>query len=197
MIPTQREQALIEAHPTPWTVIQGASKWFWIEDAHGRLVFDNNNRIDEATADLIVEAVNSREKAKEYVKAMRPLAAVNAEQAPPPADVAELVKPLCEVHMAMLAVDQESPWHRTQLAEATSTLLTAIRNINSALLRIARERDKARKALEPLAKAADWYFETRDDAQMVVWTLNNERLSVGDLRRARAALIQPTKEPTT
>lgn len=60
-------------HPTPWRTEQ------FTLDKQFCSVKDNNNisvighLLDKDTANLIVEAVNTREKAKEYVKAMHPL----------------------------------------------------------------------------------------------------------------------------
>ena len=59
--------------------------------------------------------------------------------------------------------------------------------------RLTAERDELREALVPFARAADWdwsktVFGTADDAMFSYNNRTDESITLGDLRRARAAL---------
>ena len=66
----------------------------------------------------------------------------------------------------------------------------AIEQARAEILSLSQERDRLREALAPFATLADSYDPDEGDSDQLAW--GNNTTTIGDLRRARAAL---NKEP--
>ena len=94
-------------------------------------------------------------------------------------------------HRDELSADRHRHLLEIRALDAEAERLRAV--LEAEVERLTAERDELREALVPFARAADWdwsktVFGTADDAMFSYNNRTDESITLGDLRRARAAL---------
>lgn len=99
---------------------------------------------------------------------------------------------------AFAGITPASPNGFTQLNDAARELVkdaaTELRLLLDELSRLRGREEEYRKALEPFAKAADCHSDDTEfmSDRMIVWEGGDDKIRLGDLRRARA--LSPTNQ---